>query len=188
MFWKLRQKWQVQQQAANQLIQAAQAQTKAMLVSAAQKAEQIIRETHFFSRQVHDDLKRSMASSADRLSQQNQEHISEIVKVYERELQTIAKKVEARAIAEVEKFGAATAKNIAELQQQLAAAARQQQQTLQHNVEQEQEKKLAQVAARLKQILPDLVKELVGEVIPLKEHEKLVLDRLSEIKQAGLWK
>lgn len=182
MFWGLRQRGVEHTQEAEKELAQARKQAQEIIAEAAKKAEQIIREARFFTRQVHEDLKKSLLATSEQLGQEGHNHMNQIISLYEEDLRGVAKTVQEKALEEIEQFTVQTRKNVVNLEKQMTEVMAQRQQEFESSLAQAQDEKLAALAKKAQQELPGIMQDIVGRAIPLQDHEQLVLDRLHELK------
>lgn len=116
-----------------------------------------------------------------------EENLSEISATNMREfkniLQTISKTVEGDALKEIEEFKKALELETIQSQKTVAAKMQQNYDQAKAEVEKYKQAQMAQAEAKIDQIVSEVVKDIIGRVIPLEEHQKLIIAALEKAKK-----
>lgn len=152
------------------------------------KAEKIIRETHFFTRKVEADLKKALEDTVAQVAKQSQEHMDSIVAKYKESLDNVAKTVEAAAVRELDAYGDQTKKNIDIAEQEISKALTKKKEAIEAALASEYDEKSARMVKALKEELLDVTQKMLGVGISFQDHERVVFERLAELKKTEPWK
>ncbi len=163
-------------------------QAEGIIEEANKKAEQIVRETQFFTRKLESDFRKSLEETTAVLAEQSHNHMESIVSEYGEDLKKVSKTVETRALAELETFVVEMRKGLAAAQKQLLKFSELKEREKEEALAREYDKKSARMTKELKKELADVMKKVLGRAISLEDHEKIVLERLEQLKESKPWK
>lgn len=183
MFWFIKRR----EQHSTEELEGVKEDALGIIKEAHKKAEQIVRETHFFTRKVEADLKKSLEGTVAHLADQSHTRMEGIAAAYEKDLMSVSKKIEEAALKELEAYAAQTQKNLAESQKQISALVALKEKELDKALSQAYDAKSAQMVKYLNDEISSVTKSILGKVISLEEHEQIVLNRLAELKKSEPW-
>lgn len=146
----------------------------ALIQSATQQADKIVREANFFSRTTAQKLHERLEAAATQTVQATQEELRELA-------EHAQQAVERHLAAYTERL----VQHTAALERELSALDERERSRLQKELRTYQERRSAALEVRMVEALPELVREAAGRAIPLAEHEKLIREALTRAAQEG---
>lgn len=149
---------------------------------ARQKALRLVEQAKDQALQIIANSRISATEGNSKLEEELTKISADHLREFQELVSNVSKGIESDAAKEIGEFRQAMELETVQSQQVVAAKIQQQYDQLQQELDEAKKKKLTDLDSQIHTIVADVAKQVVGKVVPIKEHEQLIIAALQEAK------
>lgn len=158
-----------------------------MVRNATEEAQQILNNAKILTKSMEDELRITIKTKSDEMSQIMQTHLNEAGVEYSATLKTAQATFQDSISDQLRSFSGELSGELSAIRRTLSSWILQQQQQLKDEMSGYQSKQEGLYAAKLSDMLPSILGNVVSKSLSTEDHEKLIQSALEEARGAGVW-